>query len=650
MNEANNNANSTNEKAVKNKESVAEMFIKYEETEKKLLPPKVRKHAKIAPSTKHLSTSEILKSMNIQNLNLSALQHSPNLAHQQQQQQLSFAKNLETYMQTLAKQPSTSSAPVQDLKNVLSRIPLFDALLNTKKITQKPDSNTTTTASSPSSSPNTMSPTSSEQPLVIYPILPTEPPMSITLIDGIAVCIATLKKKDEHEQQEKEYQVMRRLDTGFINGTQLLIAGGIETESERSMILSFEMNRVRMPNKKSSLFGTWIPSRRAVELAATCSIQHALGPFMNDDIEILFPSPLPIHTKNRRRRSNSHHLAAITLAALKHPVNEVSVAKRDSIDSSTSSSLNDQLLTHPNNTLKMAENTQQAPLLGRFLNIDGDRKTTVIDTSVVSHPPIIQEKKATNNDGDNNSDIDIEGEDSFMTDLVCLDDEQSDEDTDTDNDVEEVRKNMRKKRDAAIAAMEIGNSMELDDIFSSSQPKESKRRKKHNSKRKRKLKMKATSEDNVDSAEEEEGVENTSQEMDAIKNHFIQSQHATPYKSFNYSRRRPSGITGGTGGKWSASSVGKLAPTAIKRSATWSGSMDSPIGRRQKTKDVDSLSISTPNSQTTTTSSAVVAPIVIKSSTKKKSAAPLLTHTVVNEEDEDEDVDIGGSDNDDDLR
>ncbi|CAO3606860.1 unnamed protein product [Mucor hiemalis] len=763
MNEANNKLPNENPKlsSIPNKELAESLFIRNGKKQSPLisasastnspsssatppLPSKIRKHAKIAPSTKHLSTSDILKSMNIQNLNLSVLQHMmtaiPNLA-QVPPQSLNIAKLLESYMNNTKAATATVTSttvadslkqqpPIGDLKNTLSRIPLLDALLlNTQKQqsaqyqqkilpqllpstpghTGSPESSTT--ASSPTSITSTTTPTTSE-PLVIYPKLPTEPPMSITVTDNIAVCIAVLRKQEGEGEmkQDKEYQVMRRLDNGFVNGTQLLTAGGIETESERSMILSFEMSRVRMPNKKSGLFGTWIPSRRALELAATCSIQHALGAFLDEDVETLFPSPLPnavlSATKNRRKRSNSttssasggssnltnnHHLAAITLAALRNPVDHQAVShlasKRNSTDSA--SSLNNQLLTHPNNTLKTVadSNTLQAPLLGSFLDTDGDRLVTVIDKSVASTCPSGSNTTAnitpSNSNSDNNSDVDIESEDAFMSDLIRLDGESSseDENTDTDNDVEEVRKKMRKMRDAAIAAMEVESSLQLDDIFPLHEPPPSffqqepkRRRRSSNSggstggqrKRKRKLKKKATSIDKdnaIDSLDEEEGDEEED-EMDAIKSHFIQTQHATPYKSFNYSRKRPAGVSGGTGGKWSASNI-KMAPKAIKRSATWSGSMNTPIGsitRRQRqqnakaVKDINSLSISvattvtTPkkdfNSQTNKTQATILS--TIKSS--KKKANSLITHTVVNEEDEDEEVDIGGSDNNDDLR
>ncbi|KAJ2527472.1 hypothetical protein GGH20_003056, partial [Coemansia sp. RSA 1937] len=41
------------------------------------------------------------------------------------------------------------------------------------------------------------------------------------------------------------------------------------------------------------LYGTWIPLPRARALAATCSLNHRLGPFLNDNLESYFPAPLP---------------------------------------------------------------------------------------------------------------------------------------------------------------------------------------------------------------------------------------------------------------------------------------------------------------------------------------------------------------------
>ncbi|GAA5803328.1 hypothetical protein HPULCUR_008807 [Helicostylum pulchrum] len=314
---------------------------------------------KIAPLTKHLTTSELLKSLNIQNFNLSALQQD-------------YLNDFFPYHGTSSSSSSSGSL-----------FPLLDNTLIPKKVL----------------------------PVIIYPLQPTNPAMSISMLDHVVVCTAVLKKQEEGI--EKEYTLMRRLDNGFINGTQLLTAGGIETERERSMILSFEMSRVRIPNKQSNLFGTWIPSRRAQELAATCSIQHALGDFLDEDIESLFPTPLPIS-----RRASQHQQSTNT-----NPVVE-----------------NEQVVNqilNPNNILKMAEiNTSHAPLLGSFIDADYDRQITVIDK-----PCLNQEIS-----------------------------DSTDEETDTDNDVEQVRKEIRQLRDRAIAAMEIGNSMQLDDDLFENQP------------------------------------------------------------------------------------------------------------------------------------------------------------------------------------
>ncbi|GAA5812316.1 hypothetical protein MFLAVUS_005767 [Mucor flavus] len=386
---------------------------------------------KIAPLTKHLTTSELLKSLNIQNFNLSALQHD--------------------YLNGFSPYHGTSSSSSSALG---SMFPLLDNTLIPKKVL----------------------------PAIIYPLQPTNPAMSISLLDHVVVCTAVLKKKEEGI--EKEYTLMRRLDNGFINGTQLLTAGGIETERERSMILSFEMSRVRIPNKQSNLFGTWIPSRRAQELAATCSIQHALGDFLDEDIESLFPTPLPIS----RRTSSQHQQSTSSSSSSSSPVVE--------------------------NEHVMAEiNTSHAPLLGSFIDTDHNRQITVIDK-----PCLNQEIN-----------------------------DSTDEETDTDNDVEQVRKEIRRLRDRAIAAMEIGNSMQLDD--------------------------------------------------DLFENHSIQiplKPHKHGYTSKIRRKRRK-----------------------LKKS-------------KQDTSRKLSIMMDTDN-------------VVVEEN-------DVLTHTLVNEDEEDEDVDIGGSDNEDDLR
>ncbi|GAN08505.1 hypothetical protein MAM1_0208c08019 [Mucor ambiguus] len=422
-----------------------EDFVKFEDDEKKEAPlpapinttlttppPAAKKVADILPATPTtLSAAEILKSMNIQNMNLSALHQMtsniPSLQHLSPT--FDLAKTMAAYMQSLAKSAnanaSSSNSPhAMDLKTILARFPALEAFIKkepspasgsgtaTPPLMSPTTSNaataapiTTTSSSSASSStsatpsdfvPNlisgTHSPTStttapsftagSTEPIV-HTLTTMNPPMYITLIDHIAVCIVVLPKTDT----TPEYRIMRRVDTGFINGTVLLTAGGIETESERSMILSFEMERVRMPKKKSQLFGTWIPLRRAQELAVTCSIQHKLGHFLEDSIESYFPSPLPIQI-NTRKPARDSRLTALALAALRSDTkNNSFIVPPISRQSSSSGSmaaaqLQELLLTHPHKALKsngMLGN--KAPLLGRY----DDKNEPVLPAKAVSH-------------------------------------------------------------------------------------------------------------------------------------------------------------------------------------------------------------------------------------------------------------------------
>ncbi|KAL0143672.1 hypothetical protein V8B55DRAFT_1479587 [Mucor lusitanicus] len=431
-----------------------EDFVKFEDDEKKEpaplpapihttpLPPapppaaaaaakKVTDILPAATTPTTLSAAEILKSMNIQNMNLSALHQMtsniPSLQHLSPT--FDLAKTMAAYMQSLAKSAnanaSSSNSPhAMDLKTILARFPALEAFIKKEPspasgggtatpplmsptttaaiaapITTSSSSASSSTSATPSEFvPNlisgTHSPTStttttapsftagSTEPIV-HTLTTMNPPMYITLIDHIAVCIVVLPKTDT----TPEYRIMRRVDTGFINGTVLLTAGGIETESERSMILSFEMERVRMPKKKSQLFGTWIPLRRAQELAVTCSIQHKLGHFLEDSIEQYFPSPLPIQI-NTRKPARDSRLTALALAALRSETkNNGFIVPPISRQSSSSGSmaaaqLQELLLTHPHKALKsngMLGN--KAPLLGRY----DDKDEPVLPAKAVVH-------------------------------------------------------------------------------------------------------------------------------------------------------------------------------------------------------------------------------------------------------------------------
>ncbi|KAF9979635.1 hypothetical protein BGZ65_006240, partial [Modicella reniformis] len=119
---------------------------------------------------------------------------------------------------------------------------------------------------------------------------PVVPSIHLTVIDNVALYTTKLVNPGS------EYRLLRRADNGYVNATTLLLAGGVETEQERSIVLSLELGRVRVRKPGSQLFGTWIPLARARALAATCSLHHKLGPFLNDNLETYFPSPLPIPT------------------------------------------------------------------------------------------------------------------------------------------------------------------------------------------------------------------------------------------------------------------------------------------------------------------------------------------------------------------
>ncbi|KAG0329595.1 hypothetical protein BG004_002298 [Podila humilis] len=122
-------------------------------------------------------------------------------------------------------------------------------------------------------------------------INPVIPNIHLTVIDNVALFTTKLVNPGV------EFRLLRRADNGYVNATTLLLAGGVETEQERSIVLSLELGRVRVRKPGSQLFGTWIPLARARALAATCSLHHKLGPFLNDNLDTYFPTPFPIPTQ-----------------------------------------------------------------------------------------------------------------------------------------------------------------------------------------------------------------------------------------------------------------------------------------------------------------------------------------------------------------
>jgi hypothetical protein len=113
-----------------------------------------------------------------------------------------------------------------------------------------------------------------------------------TTIGNIPVCVAQLLPASDR-------RLIRRLDLDYIEGTSLLAAGGIDSEETRGVILGLEKDRLQVRKFDSGLYGTWIPLVRAQKLAATCSIQYRLGLFLDDDLGSRLPSTLLIDKPRR---------------------------------------------------------------------------------------------------------------------------------------------------------------------------------------------------------------------------------------------------------------------------------------------------------------------------------------------------------------
>jgi hypothetical protein len=591
-----------------------EDFVKFEEDEKKEVPlpppPTPKKMPEILPANTPttLSAAEILKSMNIQNLNLAALQqvtsNIPSLQHLSST--LDLAKTMAAYMQSLAKSASTSSSPsssthAMDLKTILTRFPVLEAFIK-KDLAMAtpaggipplispttPESSKPTITTPPATSLPVPSFTAGSTEPIVHTLTPTNPPMYITLIDNVAVCIIVLEKTET----TPEYRIMRRVDSGFINGTALLTAGGIETESERSMILSFEMERVRMPKKKSPLFGTWIPLRRAQELAVTCSVQHKIGHFLDDSIESYFPSPLPIPVTPRKPMRDSR-LTALALAALRSDSgknNEFIVPpisrQSSSSGSMASAQLQELLMSHPHRALKSFN--EKNPLL---LGHDKDEMPTL--------PPSVTTKRkqsmtSTNSNEKEESDVDIVNSDSSQ---LSSNEEESD-------------------HEATRKASQPPTTLNLEELLSrvaNKQPMHihprdlQKKRRRHS----------------VGSRQ----VETTEDEEPASK------------LSKGIPKKKPSN----GGGKWSGTHSG----VAIKKSASVSGttitikrSASNTIQRKKETLSSPFKSVSKKTDDH----------VVAQHANPIPTAEASISKPTDEDDENEEDIDIGGSDCDDDLR
>ncbi|KAJ3122956.1 hypothetical protein HK100_011781 [Physocladia obscura] len=99
--------------------------------------------------------------------------------------------------------------------------------------------------------------------------------------------------------------ILRRADNGMVNASQLLNAGGLTTEKERSVVLSLERFKKRIRRPDSSLRGTWIPLSRARELARTFSLDHRLQMFLTEDAGVLYFGMIGSSSPVRKKKGGS---------------------------------------------------------------------------------------------------------------------------------------------------------------------------------------------------------------------------------------------------------------------------------------------------------------------------------------------------------
>ncbi|KAI8340082.1 hypothetical protein BC941DRAFT_240119 [Chlamydoabsidia padenii] len=594
---------------------------------------------------------------------------------------LDLARSFASYMQAVAKATSSNNQPgasptsqsspslAFDLKSALARFPALDALLKKESSTLTPAHNTTQSMPTSPTYSSTASDTNK-----IYPTTPTNPPMYITVIDNVTVCVATLSVSGDNG--DKTYTVMRRLDTGFVNGTSLLTAGGIDTERERSMILSFEMERIRIPNKDSELCGTWIPLRRAQELAVTCSIQNRLGPFLSDRVESFFSSTIPISrgpsgvrsgkplARLRRTPSSgdmaNKHLMSAAAASDNTSTATSSPGQQKQQPSASSTQLQQLLLSHPYKTLKLGGDTGnstlsmlKAPLLGSFDRMGDVRQRRSIEI-ITSQQRLSssgdEEETPTDSTSTTQRDLDI---DILNDDSV---DDDSGADTESDTDVNEVRERMKRMRDAAIDAMETGHSME-ELLSRASGPIVHPMRS---------IQIR-TQQQQQQSSSSSMATSATTNKRRRLFN--IEEEGAPPpafRKPANFlphGRRRPPTANPNWVG-------GKLTASMIKKSASWNGALPLPRNnlvvpgtssstrktatggskrKKAQRKDEATTNHVVEHHEATTTTPAQEEPTIKDLPTVPENTV-MVTKSSASDEDEDEEIDIGGSDDDDDVR
>ncbi|KAJ2401231.1 hypothetical protein GGI23_001536 [Coemansia sp. RSA 2559] len=128
--------------------------------------------------------------------------------------------------------------------------------------------------------------------------VPVSPRIVLTIVETVPVYMTVITTTEPAADCQgkwivRRHRLLRLVENGYVNASSLLLSGGVASEQERSIVLSLEVGRFKWRRPQSKLYGTWIPLPRARALAATCSLNHRLGPFLNDNLEAYFPAPLP---------------------------------------------------------------------------------------------------------------------------------------------------------------------------------------------------------------------------------------------------------------------------------------------------------------------------------------------------------------------
>ncbi|KAJ2607485.1 hypothetical protein H4S08_004811 [Coemansia sp. RSA 1365] len=128
--------------------------------------------------------------------------------------------------------------------------------------------------------------------------VPVSPRIVLTIVETVPVYMTVVTTTEPAADCQgkwivRRHRLLRLVENGYVNASSLLLAGGVASEQERSIVLSLEVGRFKWRRPQSKLYGTWIPLPRARALSATCSLNHRLGPFLNDNLESYFPAPLP---------------------------------------------------------------------------------------------------------------------------------------------------------------------------------------------------------------------------------------------------------------------------------------------------------------------------------------------------------------------